>query len=57
MTQLAPEQMLLTTDSQVFDLEVWGDGVGIYGGGEEISAPLAVFEIPGICSGVLLIGL
>lgn len=40
MTQkLAPEQMLLTTDSQVFDLEVWGDGVGIYGGGEEISAP------------------
>ena len=57
MTQLAPEQVLLTTDSQVFDLEVWGDGVGSYGGGEEISAPLAVFEMPGICSGVLQSGL
>jgi len=49
VTQLAPEQVLLTTDSRVFDLEVWGDGVGVYRGGEGISAPLAALGL--ICLG------
>ena len=32
-----------------FDVEVWGDGVGVYRGGEGISAPLAALGL--ICLG------